>query len=363
MPRSQAPDAGEGWVQSAEWLPRARRLGPLRYSDLGSRRLGAPAADAEELRRLAGWIAQAADGWWEAAGRPDPFTLVVASGDDGRLAQAVLAEQPACRAALRYVLVDPDHAGRREPPPAMAAMVRLEEPAFLYPAAPPGPSGRSGPSTPAASAPMRPEIDMEELDLEFGERPPARGIGPLATFLTEVPALGEAEGAVVAVRLLSRLPYDLYELRAGKWCEIRLAAEGDRLVEMAVPAGDLPHSADPTALTTPGGPTPPAAPTPPNAATPSAAPTPPAAPTPTAPAGHAPPTPPRRRRLTGAGEWLRRILPTAAGGALAVIDDWAPPGDTETLDLAQLRQVREPHISEPAAIDGTSLSAVTWRLG
>lgn len=348
MPSSDAP-SGEGWLESPQWINRARRLGPLRYSDLGPRRMGPPARGVDELAALASWIGTAADTWWEAAGRPDPYTLVVASGDDGQLARSVLAAGPACGRALRYVLVNPDLAGHTEPPAAMAATVALEEPAFLYPSVAGRPADRA-PAGPGAEEP-------EDLDLDLGERPPARGIGPLATFLTDVPALGEAEGAVVAVRLLSRLPYDLYERRDGEWCEVRIAAAAARaesettsgtdaagdgadhapgedaipvgLVELTVPAGDL---------------------------------------VPTRQAPNQPPAAPendlsRWRRLTGASDWLRRILPTAAAGVLAVIDDWGPSGDTDSLDLAQLRHVREPQTAQPAAVGGTSLSVVTWRLG
>jgi len=41
--------------------------------------------------RLAAWLAGAMDEWWAAAAKPDPFTVAVVSGDDGRLAAAVLA--------------------------------------------------------------------------------------------------------------------------------------------------------------------------------------------------------------------------------------------------------------------------------
>jgi hypothetical protein len=182
--------------------------------------------------------------------------------------------------------------------------VDLEEPAYLYP---------------AAAAPAAPGLDTVDDDLDGCERPAARGIGPLATLLGEVPVLGERPGAIVAMDALSRLPYDLYEQRDGTWWEIRMAADGDRLVELAVPGGDA------------------------------------------APAGDAGTT--RWRRLTGAADWIRVQLPTAESGVLAVVDVWAGPGDTESLDLDQLRHVREPLDAVPQPVEGTSRSVVTWRLG
>lgn len=306
------------WLSSAEWPARARRLGPLKYSDLGSRRLTPPAP--EERGALASWVAASADQWWDAAGRPDPFTLVVVSGDDGQMARAVLDLGPRCAPALRYVLVDPDHAGRAGPPDGMARLVDLEEPAFLYPAAP-------SPVTPVSDA------DQESTDdeLDAGERPAARGIGPLATFLTEVPSLGDGSGAIVAIGSLSRLPYDLYEKIGDAWCEVRVAASGDRLVEINVPGSE--EGASPASLPTP------------------------------LPMGVT-----RWRRLNGAVDWLRRQLPTAETGVLAVVDRWTDPGtaapsDTESLDLHQLRTVREPLDPAPRPVEGARQSVVAWRLG
>ncbi len=312
MSRSEGALSGEGWPESPEWLARARRLGPLRYSDLGPRRLSPVAED--EISPLGAWIAGAADRWWDGAGRPDPFTLVVVSGDEGRLARAVLDAAPACAPSLRYVLVDPGRAGNPEPPPGVSRLVALEEPAFLYPAASPG--GPDAYGSPDGDT----DLEAFELDLDAGERPPARGIGPLATYLTEVPALGDNEGALVAVSLLSRLPYELFERTGDGWSEVRLAATDDRLVELTVPAADD-------------------------------------APRPPMPARF------RWRRLSGAAAWLRRQLPTASAGTLAVIDHWASAGDADTLDIDQLRHVREPLETAPRPVEGTSLSVVSWRLG
>ena len=304
-PPASAPPA-QGWVESNEWLARARRLGPLRYSDLGPRRL-APSSP-EDTAGLARWISGAADRWWAASGRPDPYTLVVVSGDDGRLARAVLDQELRCAPALRYVMVDPEHARRGGPPPGLSRLVDLEEPAYLYPAAP-------LPVTPGGG----PDADMTDDELDASERPPARGIGPLATLLTDVPVLGESAGAIVAVDALSRLPYELYERSDGEWGEVRVAAHDDTLVELTVPGGRTPPASTGEAA--------------------------------------------RWRRLTGATDWLRRQLPTAEDGVLAVVDHWAGAGDTESLDFVQLRRVREPLDAEPRPVEGTGRSVVTWRLG
>ena len=252
---------------------------------------------------LAGWLAVRADAWWEMAGYPDPYTLVVVSGDDGPLAAAVLEAAPKCAPALRYVVVNPDVAGRTEPPPRLVELVALEDPVFLYPA--------------------RRKVEADEYadeddDLDdLVESPPARGIGPLATFLTDVPALGDGEGALIAVGVLSRLPYDLYErVDDGGWNEIRVAADGDELRELALPAAD--EAVGPSEAGTTG---------------------------------------PRWARQIGAADWLRRVIPSANAADLAVVDDW------DALDLDQLTPVREPADSSPVSVDGTPYAAVTWRLG
>jgi hypothetical protein len=313
------------WRDSAGWLARARRLGPLRYSDLGPRRLSP--VSPPDVGPLAAWLADFADERWEEAGRADPFTLVVVSGDDGSLARAVLAIPPRCGSALRYVLVDPDRAadagaaerGRSGPPPGLSRLVPLENPAFLYPAAPVA-TGEEG-DGPMGAAPDR------------DERQPARGVGPLATFLTEVPSLGDDDGALVALDVLGHLPYDRFEWVDGRWLEIRVAAPSDlpdtsaqdaqdRMTEIAVPADDatLPPVRGPA-----GG---------------------------------------RYLKRSGAALWLRRILPTAPGSILAVVDSWSgTSGGPEALDLDQLRQVREAMLPAPAPVAGTSLAVVTWRLG
>ena len=48
-------------------------------------------------------LARYLDAEWLALGRPDPFTVVDAGAGPGTLARAILAAQPSCRAAMRYV--------------------------------------------------------------------------------------------------------------------------------------------------------------------------------------------------------------------------------------------------------------------
>jgi hypothetical protein len=295
---------------------------------------------------LAAWIAGSADQWWADAGQPDPFTLTVVSGDDGPLAAAVLAAGPACGPALRYVAVDPDAPGRTERAAAFARVVDLEDPAFLYPAAGvrlDGPGGGGGAGR-GGGADGRGRLDYDPDEFELEERPPARGIGPMVTLLTEVPVLDEGEGAVVALEVLSRQPFDLFERGAPGWHEVRIAATGNELVEIGVPAevgvvDGGPVDAGPVDGGGVGGS---------QAGMP----------------GGEGAGPVRWYRQTGAADWLRAVLPTASAGVLAVVDHWATGGGgPDTLDLDQLRHLRAPVHSAPLPVPGTSLSAVTWRLG
>ncbi|MCY3806799.1 MAG: SAM-dependent methyltransferase [bacterium] len=58
-------------------------------------------------------VARLADRCWERLGRPGDFTLVDAGAGSGTLARSVLAANPACAGALRYVLVERSGALRR----------------------------------------------------------------------------------------------------------------------------------------------------------------------------------------------------------------------------------------------------------
>ncbi|HET7522681.1 MAG TPA: hypothetical protein VFJ79_00910, partial [Acidimicrobiales bacterium] len=86
---------------------RARRLGPLQYSSLGS---SPPSPELPEADELGAWTARTVDRLWEEAGRPDPFTVVQLPAGDGSVAAEMLSDRsrPGCSAALRLVLVEED---------------------------------------------------------------------------------------------------------------------------------------------------------------------------------------------------------------------------------------------------------------
>lgn len=327
----QGAPAGSEWAEVADWSGRAARLGPLRYSDLGPRRLPRPGPVAA----LADWLAGSVDRWWAAAGRPDPFLLAVVSADDGSLARAVLGLGPECLTALRYVLVDPetDTPAGQARLRAAAGLVGLEEPAFLFPARVVRPPATD--ATPATGGGE--EVDE---DYEPGDRlPPARGVGPLVTHLSELPVVaelggfggGRPPGALVAVEVLSRLPYDVVELDPdGSWGEVRVATD---LAEVVVPLepGRVANLPTPIRGTVPG---------------------------------------PARIRfpvLTGAARWLREVLSSTPAGVVAVVDRWSeqtvpsePSRPSPPLTLDQIVRDRVPVVAGPYPLAG-GLGVVEWR--
>jgi len=114
-------------------------------------------------------VARALDTWWVELGRPDPYTVVEAGAGTGALANSVLAVEPACRSALRYVMVE-------------------------------------------RSARLRPAGARAEM--------------PSAPFC----------GVVLANELLDNLPFRLVERTDEGWLEVRVGDEGERRVEVLVPA-------------------------------------------------------------------------------------------------------------------------------
>ena len=151
-------------------------------------------------------IARALDGWWRERGEPDPFVVIEAAAGVGTLAISVLAAQPACAAALRYVLVERSAALRAR----QADHLSLEDPALAF-------------------APDRAEDEDGDI------HPPEVATGPIVVSLDSMPRL-HGSAVVVANELLDNLPVDILERRDGAWHEVRIGLDGETLVETLVPA-------------------------------------------------------------------------------------------------------------------------------
>jgi SAM-dependent MidA family methyltransferase len=70
-------------------------------------------------------LARALDTWWRELGEPPAFTVVEAGAGRGALAKAVLAAEPACRPALRYVAVERSAALRRQHPAGVESVAAM----------------------------------------------------------------------------------------------------------------------------------------------------------------------------------------------------------------------------------------------
>ncbi|MEQ8716598.1 MAG: SAM-dependent methyltransferase [Acidimicrobiales bacterium] len=156
-------------------------------------------------------IARALDGWWDELERPEPFVVVEAGAGVGRLARAVLAAEPRCASALRYVLVERSPVLRR----AQERILTLTDPALSF-------AGVGD--------------DDEESDRR---RPPP---GPIVTSLSELPT-GPFVGVVLANELLDNLPVRIAEKNAAGWSEIRVTLTktgggDDALCELSVPLAE-----------------------------------------------------------------------------------------------------------------------------
>jgi SAM-dependent MidA family methyltransferase len=196
---------------------RARRLGPQPFSAFmawalyddvtgfyaggggAAGRRGGDFLTSPEVGPLFGAVVAAAvDGWWRDLGEPDPFVVVEAGAGPGSLARSVLAAEPACAPALRYVLVEGSEPQRRR-------------------------HGEHLPLDPAAFA-FSPEDDDSPL-------PQPTGRGPIVVSLAELPRLA-APCVVLANELLDDLPFDLWERRDGRWQQVLVDAD---LHEVVVP--------------------------------------------------------------------------------------------------------------------------------
>src|SRR5581483_3680271 len=171
-------------------------------------------------------LARALDTWWAEAGEPDPFVVIEAAAGVGTLARTVLAASPRCAPALRYVLVERSAALRAR---QAGGGLELELPAF-------------------ALGPVEAAADDDEIEAH-----PVSATGPLVTSLAELPAQ-PFPGVVLANELLDNLAFTLLERGPGRWDEVRVGEDGDRLVEVMVEAApDLAAAAERLAPDAPEG--------------------------------------------------------------------------------------------------------------
>lgn len=148
-------------------------------------------------------LARALDSWWADAGSPDPFVVVEAGAGRGALAQTVLAAEPACLSALRYVLVERSPVLRAR----QSEHLSLQPPALAF-----EPTGPGAPCEP--------------------------GTGPVVVGLTDLPSL-EAPAVVLANELLDNLAFRILARSAAGWAEVRVGLDdGGQLCEWPVPAGE-----------------------------------------------------------------------------------------------------------------------------
>ena len=151
-------------------------------------------------------VARALDSEWVRLGRPDPFVVVEAAAGRGALVRAVLDAAPACTAALRYVCVERSAVLQAQ----IEDLVPVEPAANVF------------------GAVVRGEDPDDEANV-------ISGTGPVVAVLDDLP-LVPVTGVVLANELLDNLPFRLLARDEQGWREIFVGLEGDRLVELAVPA-------------------------------------------------------------------------------------------------------------------------------
>ena len=170
-------------------------------SGSGAGRGGGDFLTSPEVGPLFGAVlARALDQWWDEVGRPDPYVAVEAGAGSGALASSILAAQPACAPALRYVLVERSAAWRAEH---------------------------------ARRLPLEPASLVLATDPDDGA-PRDAGAGPLVASLDELPA-GPFDGVVLANELLDNLPFRLLQRSAGGWDEVMVGADLNEVLVQAPP--------------------------------------------------------------------------------------------------------------------------------
>ena len=190
--RRQGPLPFDTWMEAALYDPE----GGFFASGGGAGRAGADFITSPEVGGLFGrLVGRGLDEWWDRLGRPDPFLVVEAGAGSGRLAVSILAAEPRCAPALRYLLVERSEGLRN----AQHEHLRIEPAGeVLGPAFPPQPD-------------EAPE--------------PVPGTGPIVTALAELPA-GPFIGVVVANELFDNLPFRVVERSPQGWDEIRIGGGG-----------------------------------------------------------------------------------------------------------------------------------------
>jgi len=263
-------------------------------------------ADLPSPSEVAVWESSLVDRLWEAAGRPDPFTVVQVAAGEGAVAAEMLTRgsRPACSTALRLVLVEGDPALRER----HAGRLPVEAPSLIL-------------------GPVAPGSDPDE------DPAPVSGIGPIVTSLGELPVV-RGWCLIVAVGWLSRFAYDLFEWRDGRWYELRLAAVADSGPGLEAIGVELDRDRTsrldglvPEQARVYGG---------------------------------------RYGVRDGAAEWVRSALGAGESGWVVAADRWAQntgpvPGGEVPVALDQLAAVRRP---EAYALDGPGgFGVVRWRIG
>ncbi|MCU1389490.1 MAG: hypothetical protein JWL72_2828 [Ilumatobacteraceae bacterium] len=75
-------------------------------------------------------LARALDHWWRELGQPEEFVVVDAGAGPGTLARAVLAAQPDCADALRYIAVEVAAAQREAHPAGIESLAEMPSETF-----------------------------------------------------------------------------------------------------------------------------------------------------------------------------------------------------------------------------------------